>query len=69
MSATYITLSFAEIAGKTEIPVGELEELITKMISEDVIKARVSASTQTVEFIESEDEAGAGINPKQLELI
>ena len=69
MSATYITLSFAEIAQKTEIPVDQLEELITKMISEDVIKARVSASTQTVEFIESEDDTGAGINPKQLQLI
>jgi len=39
------------------------------MITEDIIKARVSASTQTVEFIESEEDTGAGINPKQLELI
>lgn len=39
------------------------------MITENIIKARVSASTQTVEFIESEDDAGTGINPKQLELI
>ena len=69
MSATYITLSFAEISEKTGIPKANLEEQIAKMISEDVIKARISASTQTVEFIESEEDSGAGINPSQLELI
>ena len=69
LSATYITLSFAEIAEKTGIPKANLEEQIAKMISEDVIKARISASTQTVEFIESEEDSGAAINPSQLELI
>ena len=39
------------------------------MISEDIIKAKISASTQTVEFIESEESSGTGINPNQLELI
>ena len=51
LSATYLTLSFAEIAEKTGLPKASLEEQITKMISEDVIRAKVSASTQTVEFI------------------
>ena len=69
MSATYITLSFAEISEKTGIPKANLEEQIAKMITEDVIKARISASTQTVEFIESEEDSGAAINPSQLELI
>ena len=39
------------------------------MISEDIIKAKISASTQTVEFIETEDDSGAAVNPNQLELI
>ena len=51
LSATYITLSFAEIAEKTGLQKDSLEEQITKMISEDIIKAKVNTSTQTVEFI------------------
>jgi len=44
-------LSFNEIAEKTGLPKASLEEQITKMISEDIIKAKVDSSTQTVEFI------------------
>ena len=51
LSSTYITLSFKEIAEKTGLQKDNLEEQITKMISEDVIKAKINTSAQTVEFI------------------
>lgn len=38
------------------------------MISEDIIKAKISTSAQTVEFIQEED-SGSGVNSTQLELI
>ena len=51
LSSTYITLSFKEIAEKTGLQKDNLEEQITKMISEDVIKAKINTNAQTVEFI------------------
>ena len=69
MSATYLTLSFDEIAEKTGLQKAPLEEQITKMISEDIIKAKVSASTQTVEFIQGEDDSGSAVNSTQLGMI
>ena len=69
LSATYLTLSFAEIAEKTGLEKASLEEIITKMISEDIIKAKVSASTQTVEFIQGEDDSGSAVNSSQLGMI
>ena len=68
LSATYITLSFNEIAQKTGLQKDNLEEQITKMISEDVIKAKINTNAQTVEFTQDED-SGSGVNPAQLELI
>ena len=39
------------------------------MISEDIIKAKVNASAQTVEFIQGEEDSGAAVNSTQLEMI
>ena len=68
LSATYITLSFNEIAQKTGLQKDNLEEQITKMISEDVIKAKINTNAQTVEFTQDED-SGSGVSSAQLDLI
>ena len=42
LSATYLTLSFAEIAEKTQLPVETLEAQLTKMVQSKAITAKIN---------------------------
>ena len=54
LSATYLTLSFAEIAEKTQLPVESLEVQLTKMVQSKAISAKINKKQGTVDFIDSE---------------
>jgi len=57
LSATYLTLSFNEIATKTQLPVDSLEAQLTKMVQNKAISARINKKQGTVDFIENEADA------------
>lgn len=57
LSATYLTLSFNEIASKTQLPVDSLEAQLTKMVQNKAISARINKKQGTVDFIENEADA------------
>ena len=57
LSATYLTLSFNEIATKTQLPVDSLEAQLTKMVQNKAISAKINKKQGTVDFIENEDDA------------
>ena len=42
LNATYLTLSFQEISIKNQIKVDELEEVISRMIAEGSISAKIN---------------------------
>ena len=71
LGATYLTLSFAEIAEKTQLPVDQLEAQITKMVQTKAITAKINKKQGTVDFIESEAEtdSGALVNQTNFEMI
>lgn len=54
LSATYLTLSFAEIASKTSLVVDSLEPTLTQMVQKGAISARINKKQGTVDFIDSE---------------
>lgn len=56
LSETYLTLSFAEIAQKTQLPVDSLEAHLTKMMQSKAISARINKKQGTVDFIDAEAE-------------
>ena len=57
LSATYLTLSFAEIAQKTGLVADTLEQFITKMVQRRAITARINKKQGTVDFIEGDGDA------------
>ena len=57
LSATYLTLSFEEIAAKTKLPANSLESSLTEMVWKRAITAKINKKQGTVDFIESEGEA------------
>ena len=73
LSATYLTLSFAEIAEKTQLPVDSLEGNLTKMVQMGAIKARINKKHGTVDFIESEEndneDSGTLVNNANFEMV
>lgn len=58
LGATYLTLSFAEIADKTGLNVDILEDTLTRMVQKKAMQARINKKQGTVDFIDSEDGAG-----------
>ena len=54
LSATYLTLSFAEISEKTGLPVDSLEGSLREMVQTKSIKARINKKQSTVDFIGDE---------------
>lgn len=56
LSATYLTLSFAEIAEKTTLPAESLEGYLREMVQTKTIKARINKKQSTVDFIGEEAE-------------
>ena len=64
MGATYLTLSFAEIAEKTQLPVESLESTLAKMVQQKAISVRINKKQSTVDFVEAEgqDDDGAAVN-------
>lgn len=61
LSATYLTLSFAEIASKTELVVDSLEPTLTQMVQKGAISARINKKQGTVDFIDSEGQDEDGL--------
>ena len=64
LGATYLTLSFAEIAEKTQLPVATLESNLAKMVQQKAISVRINKKQSTVDFVEAEgqDDDGAAVN-------
>ena len=64
MGATYLTLSFAEIAEKTQLPVETLESNLAKMVQQKAISVRINKKQSTVDFVEAEgqDDDGTAVN-------
>lgn len=71
LSATYLTLSFNDIAQKTELLVDSLEGSLTKMVQSKSIKARINKKQGTVDFIDSEEDAmdGSLVNQSNFDMI
>jgi len=56
LASTYLTLSFAEVAEKTNLPVDSLENSLRDMVQTKAIKARINKKQNTVDFIGDEAE-------------
>ena len=73
LGATYLTLSLAEIAEKTSLPVDALEGHISTMIQKKVLSAKINKKQGTVDFIDADnEEEGASaslVNPADFETI
>ena len=71
LSATYLTLSFAEIAAKTNLQADSIEASITQMVSKRLITARINKKQSTVDFIEEEadDDSTALVSQTNFEMI
>ena len=70
-----MTLSFVEIAEKTQLPVNSIEVNLTKMVQNGAITARINKKQGTVDFLESEgdenDDSASGtlVNNSNFEMV
>lgn len=70
LSATYLTLSFAEIAEKTKLQVEVVEPTLQEMIKSKAITARINKKQSTVDFIGDDGyEEEQLVSPQNYEMI
>ena len=70
LSATYLTLSFAEIAEKTKLQQEVVEPTLQEMIKSKSITARINKKQNTVDFIgDDADEDEQLVSPQNYEMI